>query len=93
MACRERNATTLYLRADGPNDTLHYLWDFVGKPSVLLAVTSPSVYLNISWRDYLAGREHSVVFSEPPAYTFGIIIDKVPTIVNTYDGIYCLSLY
>ncbi|XP_018363375.1 PREDICTED: glycosylated lysosomal membrane protein A-like [Trachymyrmex cornetzi] len=75
--CRERNVTTLYLRADGPNDTLHYLWDFIGTPSVLLAVTPPSAYLNITWDDYLARRENSVVFSEKPSYSFGVIINKI----------------
>ncbi|XP_011689751.1 PREDICTED: glycosylated lysosomal membrane protein-like [Wasmannia auropunctata] len=75
--CRERNVTTLYLRADGPNDTLHYVWDFVGVPSVLLAVTPPSAWLNISWDDYLARRENSLTFSEKPTYTFGVIINKI----------------
>ncbi|XP_071554636.1 glycosylated lysosomal membrane protein [Temnothorax nylanderi] len=75
--CRERNVTTLYLRADGPNDTLHYLWDFVGTPSVLLALTPPSAWLNITWDDYLARRENSLSFSEKPAYSFGIIINKI----------------
>ncbi|KAL0119415.1 hypothetical protein PUN28_007720 [Cardiocondyla obscurior] len=75
--CPERNVTAVYLRADGPNDTLHYLWDFVGAPSVLLAVTPPSAWLNISWDDYLARRENSVYFSEKPTYTFGVIISKI----------------
>ncbi|KAG8036981.1 hypothetical protein G9C98_004303 [Cotesia typhae] len=36
--CDEKSLTTLHLKAEGPNDTLHYLWDFVGNPSVLLAI-------------------------------------------------------
>lgn len=68
------------MRADGPNDTLHYLWDFVGKPSVLLALTSPSAVLAINWRDYFARREKSVNFSEEPVYSFGVIINKVTTV-------------
>ncbi|XP_014472999.1 PREDICTED: glycosylated lysosomal membrane protein-like [Dinoponera quadriceps] len=76
--CQRRNVTTLYLRADGANDTLHYLWDFtVGRPSVLLALTPASAWLNISWPDYLDRREYSVFFSEPPVYTFGVIVNKI----------------
>lgn len=76
--CQRRNVTTLYLRADGANDTLHYLWDFaVGRPSVLLALTPSSAWLNITWPDYLDGRNNSVYFSEPAVYTFGMIVNKV----------------
>ncbi|KAL6255840.1 hypothetical protein P5V15_013082 [Pogonomyrmex californicus] len=76
-SCRERNVTTLYLRADGPNDTLHYLWDFTGTPSILLALTPPSVWLNISWDDYLARKPNSLHFTEKPTYSFGLIINKI----------------
>lgn len=79
-----QNLTTLYLRADGANDTLHYLWDFaVGKPSVLLALTPASAWLNITWPDYLNRREKSVRFSEPPSYTFGVIVNKVTLLVDS----------
>ncbi|XP_029177398.1 glycosylated lysosomal membrane protein-like [Nylanderia fulva] len=75
--CRGRNVTTLHLGADGRNDTLHYLWDFIGTPSLLLALTPPSTTLNISWENYLARRENSLHFSEKPLYTFGVIINKI----------------
>ncbi|XP_072745661.1 glycosylated lysosomal membrane protein [Anoplolepis gracilipes] len=75
--CRGRNVTTLHLSADGPNDTLHYLWDFIGNPSVLLALTPPSTSLDISWKDYLARRGNSFNFSEKPTYSFGVIINKI----------------
>ncbi|KOC69813.1 Lysosomal protein NCU-G1 [Habropoda laboriosa] len=75
--CKDKNLTTVYLRADGPNDTLHYLWDFDGNPSVLLALTSPSASLNISWEHFLAKRKDSIVFTEEPVYTFGVILNKI----------------
>lgn len=71
------NVTTVYLRADGPGDTLHYIWDFVGNPSLLLAVTSPSAQLQVDWDDYLVNLPESVKFTETPKYTFGIVIQKV----------------
>ncbi|CAK9824039.1 Glycosylated lysosomal membrane protein [Anthophora retusa] len=75
--CKEKNLTTVYLRADGPNDTLHYLWDFDGNPSVLLALTSTSAFLNISWEDFLTKGKDSIIFTEEPVYTFGVILNKI----------------
>ncbi|XP_053972558.1 glycosylated lysosomal membrane protein-like [Hylaeus volcanicus] len=75
--CKDRNLTTVYLRADGPNDTLHYLWDFGGNPSILLALTSPSASINISWEDFIARKKNSIMFTEKPVYTFGIVINKI----------------
>lgn len=69
--------TTVYLRADGPNDTLHYLWDFDGNPSVLLALTSRSATMNINWKDFLLKKKDSVTFTEEPIYTFGVVFNKV----------------
>ncbi|XP_017755803.1 PREDICTED: glycosylated lysosomal membrane protein A-like [Eufriesea mexicana] len=75
--CRDKNLTTVYLRADGANDTLHYLWDFDGNPSVLLALTSPSASMNISWEDFLMKRKNSITFTEEPIYTFGVVFNKI----------------
>ncbi|XP_076621100.1 glycosylated lysosomal membrane protein isoform X2 [Colletes latitarsis] len=75
--CKKRNLTTLYLRADGPNDTLHYLWDFGGNPSILLALTPPSASINITWEDFIEKKKNSILFSEKPIYTFGIVINKI----------------
>ncbi|KAG7205591.1 hypothetical protein KM043_007561 [Ampulex compressa] len=75
--CKDKNITTVYLRADGPNDTLHYLWDFGGNPSILLALTPPSSWINITWEDFIARKENSVTFSEEPDYIFGVVINKI----------------
>ncbi|XP_008557620.1 glycosylated lysosomal membrane protein [Microplitis demolitor] len=75
--CDERNSTTFHLRAEGSNDTLHYLWDFVGNPSVLLAVTSKTAKLNIDWDKYLTRQPKSLNFTEDPFYTFGVTIQKI----------------
>lgn len=79
--CDEKSLTTLHLKAEGPNDTLHYLWDFVGNPSVLLAVTSPAAKLNIEWDKYLTRQPKSINFTEEPIYTFGLVIQKVCTLI------------
>lgn len=76
--CQRQNVTTLYLMANGPsNDTLHYLWDFMDKPSVLIALSPTTTTLHINWNDYLAGRPGSVLFTGEVTYTFGVIINKV----------------
>ncbi|XP_012257715.2 glycosylated lysosomal membrane protein B-like [Athalia rosae] len=75
--CVEKNLTTAYIFCEGPNDTLHYIWDFTGKPSVLFAVTSPTAQLQIDWEMFLWGKESSVKFSEPAKYSFGLVVDKI----------------
>ncbi|XP_035738277.1 glycosylated lysosomal membrane protein B-like isoform X1 [Vespa mandarinia] len=75
--CKNKNWTTMYLRADGSNDTLHYLWDFGGKPSILMALTSLSTTLNIVCEDFLQKKDNSVIFSEKPTYTIGFILNNI----------------
>ena len=75
--CAGKKPITLYVRAEGPSDTLHYLWDLTGHPAVLLAVTSPSAKIHINWSPYLLHLPQSVNFTEKPQYTFGLEIQKV----------------
>ncbi|XP_014608593.1 PREDICTED: glycosylated lysosomal membrane protein B-like [Polistes canadensis] len=75
--CNNTNWTTMYLRADGLNNTLHYIWDFGGKPSILMALTSLPTTLNITCEDFALKKNHSIVFSDNPIYTIGIVINKI----------------
>lgn len=75
--CNGRNATLVYLRAQGENDTLHYLWDFIGDPTILVAITSHKAELDVDWEAYFNNEPNSVNFTEPPKYTFGVIIQKI----------------
>ncbi|KAK2588272.1 hypothetical protein KPH14_004295 [Odynerus spinipes] len=77
VCTNNKNWTTLYLRAEGSNDTLHYLWDFGGKPSILMALTSPAATLNITCEDFLLRKNNSITFSQDPIYTIGIIINRI----------------
>jgi hypothetical protein len=65
------------VKAEGPNDTLHYVWDFTQKPSILMAATSAASKLSISWDQFEAESNKSITFSEDPVYSFGIVLDKV----------------
>ncbi|XP_046626002.1 glycosylated lysosomal membrane protein-like [Neodiprion virginianus] len=75
--CESSNVTTVYLRTESSTDSLHYVWDFSGKPSVLLAVTIPSAQLEVDWKKFLWGKEESLKFTEAPSYTFGITVLKI----------------
>lgn len=61
-----------------PNDTIHYLWDFTYKPTMLMAVTDPSAVLSINWTKYLSDDPvKSIKFSQKPSYTYGFTVEKV----------------
>ncbi|PSN45259.1 hypothetical protein C0J52_10341 [Blattella germanica] len=67
----------IYIRADGPNDTIHHLWDFTQKPTIFIAATSISSKLVISWNQFEEGINKTVMFTEEPVYSFGIVLDKI----------------
>lgn len=67
----------MYVRAEGPFDTLHYVWDFTQKPSILVAATSVKSALSIYWDQFKGENNKSITFTEDPVYSFGIVLDKV----------------
>jgi hypothetical protein len=67
----------VYVKAEGLFDTLHYLWDFTQKPSILVVATPITSDLSISWGQFKGENNKSVTFSEDPVYSFGIVLDKV----------------
>lgn len=71
------NVTLIHIRADSAVDTIHYVWDFTGKPSILVALTGKNATLDIQWDDFFALQPRSIRFSEPPQYTFMTIINRI----------------
>lgn len=67
----------VYVRAEGPSDILHYLWDFTQKPSILVAATPLKSDLSISWDKFKEENNTSIKFSQDPVYSFGIVLNKV----------------
>ncbi|XP_069697302.1 glycosylated lysosomal membrane protein B-like [Periplaneta americana] len=67
----------LHVSAEGPNDTLHYLWDFTHKPSILVALTPASSHLLIDWINFKDESAKKISFSEKSLYSFGIVLDKL----------------
>lgn len=69
--------TLIHIRADSAEDTIHYVWDFTGKPTILVALTKKNATLDIHWDDFFAARPQSVKFSEQPKYTFMTVINRI----------------
>lgn len=69
--------TLVHIRAESAVDTVHYVWDFTGKPTILVALTGKNATLDIHWDNFFAGKPQSVRFSEHPKYTFMTIINRI----------------
>uniref|UniRef100_U5EN62 Putative lysosomal protein ncu-g1 n=1 Tax=Corethrella appendiculata TaxID=1370023 RepID=U5EN62_9DIPT len=69
--------TLVYIRANSATDSIHYLWDFTGKPSILVAVTNLNSTLSVDWDSFLNGNPNSIAFSENPIYSFITIINTI----------------
>jgi hypothetical protein len=64
--------------------TLHYLFDLIGKPSVLIAKTPKDTSLNVNWT-LISGNSNCVKFSKDPEYVFSTVIDNI-VLFNDTDG-------
>lgn len=76
--CDNSIITIVHISSDGQHDTLHYVWDFTGKPSVLIALTSPNTNLTIDWRNFMDDKQDdSIHFSNVPIYTSTVVMNRV----------------
>lgn len=75
--CDNSTVIFLHIEAEGEDDVLHHIWDFTGKPSMLLAVTPKQYNLSIQWNNYKLGLENSVQFTPTPIYSTGLVLDKI----------------
>jgi Lysosomal transcription factor, NCU-G1 len=75
----------VHIEAESANNTLHYIWDFTGSPSLFLAKTNKNTSLNIDWNSFLAGSMNSVNFSSEPAFIFSAVIHKILIFEDTND--------
>ena len=79
--CNDSVVEVIHVRADGPNDTLHYVWCFHNKPTILLALTSHAANLSVSWEDFPENKS-SINFTSEPHYSFGVLINQVKLSFN-----------
>lgn len=75
--CKNDSNILVYVRADGSNDTLHHIWDFTNKPTIILALSPLNTDLVINWTSFKNYEEGALLFSSPPFYTFSFLVDKV----------------
>lgn len=69
--------TFVHVKADSAKDTIHYLWDFTGTPSIMLAKTDKNASLGIDWVGFMAGTANAVNFSSTPEYIFTAAISRI----------------
>lgn len=65
-----------YVRAEGDNDTVHFIFDFSSnrKPSLVLLRTAKDAVINISYND--TDVMNTIKFSKTPLYTFASVFNK-----------------
>ncbi|XP_055546017.1 glycosylated lysosomal membrane protein-like [Wyeomyia smithii] len=73
----DSQVTLIYIRAEGTVDTIHYVWDFTGKPTILVALTERNASLTIRWEHFWQGEPESVKFSTEPKYMFMTVINRI----------------
>lgn len=73
------NTTVIHVEADGPSNTIHYIWDLRANqtPSVLVAMTELNTNLTIEWENFTNGLANTVSFSNKPVHTMTFSFPKV----------------
>lgn len=73
----DSNETTLiHVKAEGENDTLHYIWDLSRQPSVLVALCDRNTNITIKWNKTLKNAD-AIEFTTKPMYTMSFVLTKV----------------
>lgn len=72
----------VYVRAEGDNDTVHFVFDFSSnrKPSLVLLTTTKDAVIKIKYNE--TDVENTIKFSKTPIYTFASVFNKVSNINN-----------
>ncbi|KAG5669157.1 hypothetical protein PVAND_017052 [Polypedilum vanderplanki] len=78
------NFAFVHIVAESELDTIHYLWNFQGKISTLIAKTSKNSTLNINWEKF-DGISKSVNFSIKPDYIYSSVINSFFLFNDTLD--------
>lgn len=78
--CKKDEVILVHVKAEGDDDTLHHLWDFTGKPSLMIALTDSNATLTVQWQSFQVGAENAVTFNPAPKYVYGTAFDKVDSL-------------
>lgn len=69
--------TFVHVKAESAQDTIHYLWDFTGFPSIMLAKTDKNASLGIDWVGFMGGTANTVNFSSTPEFIVTAVISRI----------------
>lgn len=76
----------VHIEADSDSDRLHYIYDFSGKPAVLIAKADKNSSLEIDWEDFIQQSKASSIRINPlPSYTFASVIDSFVVFNDSKD--------
>lgn len=75
----------VHIQADSEIDRLHYIYDFTGKPAVLIAKSDKNSLLEIDWLDFINSVEKSIRIIPKPTYTFSSFINYFVIFNDTKD--------
>lgn len=71
--------TLVHIKADGDNDTLHYIWDLSRQPSVLVALCERNTNVTFEWNSTFKDVSR-INFTTKPKYTMSFVLTKVSSI-------------
>lgn len=71
--------TLVHIKADGENDTLHYIWDLSRQPSVLVALCERNTNVTFEWNSTFKDVSR-INFTTKPKYTMSFVLTKVSSI-------------
>jgi hypothetical protein len=71
--------TLFHIKSDGKSDSYHFIWSFVGAPSLLMARTPLNSVLKVDWTQLFTQESTlpSITLDPPAFYSFGWSLVKV----------------
>lgn len=91
--CNETNEsncnyyTLVHVEANSRNSNsdLHYIFEFIGKPSILIARTPKNTSLSVNWSEIMSN-SNCLNFSNEPEYVFSSVIKSILLFNDTNDS-------
>lgn len=71
-----------HIEAESDANTLHYIWDFIGKPAIMIAQTDKNATLSIDWTK-INGSTNCISFTSEPKY---VLLSAINNIVLYNDS-------
>lgn len=87
--CFNETMTLIHSQADGPSDSIHYIWDFMGPPTILIALTPLNSSVSIDWPSFIDDMTDAVQITPPPIYSASLVLTKVWLLAHAYRNGEC----